>query len=751
MVQQAAATGLPTVYNYTTTPTGTVTTVHTRNQPTVITDTLGRRTELAYDPDGNLIRQTTGITTAFPLGFTTIYTYTAANRPAAQQGPDGVVVAYAYDSQGQVTQSTPGAATPDAQVTGYGYDSLGRVVTTTVGVGTALERRDVTDYNADNTVVRTVRNYQDGLFDPAVPTADIVTTYGYDALGRPVWVQDVLGRADVTHYDAAGRVDWTTRNLTPFQVDADGLLPVAPDPEPTPTPDPYPAPTTEAAPPRPVIPQTRTIAYTYDGLQRLTGATETPSTTYEYSYDLAGNRTEVRENGAPVANLRYNDANQVIGWSYDAAGNLLSDGTSSRSYDALNRLVAQAGTSYTYNGDGVLVSDGTTTYAQDLAAPLSQVLSDGTANYVYGHERLRALGGPWYVGDALGSVRQTLDDAGGVLATTQYDPWGTPQGTLSTPFGFTGELHSAGQVYLRARWYAPGQGRFVSKDPFAGFAEMPYSLHAYQYGYSAPTVWTDPTGKCIPEYIVVNGRRIPIPGGEPGCLPISETGTGLNWEDGGQYLWDVFEGIGSPGAWIVDQFAGTNGWDCIWQDAGIGTQLGGVFTTVATVGGTYKYVVVPVAQRAAALLASTTTAGGAAIARYTPADAKALERFAREAAAYNGGRGRVTFPWEALVKKPGEVIIYRVGGRIVGAMRVQQTSFRGKPVLSIEEVESIQTGVGRILLRNAAERALRENLAGLTGLPDAQALRLYQRYGAQDVGLGRYFLDAEALRKILKN
>jgi len=95
-------------------------------------------------------------------------------------------------------------------------------------------------------------------------------------------------------------------------------------------------------------------------------------------------------------------------------------------------------------------------------------------------------------------VRQTLDDAGGVLATTNYDPWGTPQGTLSAPFGFTEELHSAGQVYLRARWYAPGQGRFVSEDPFAGFPEMPYSLHAYQYAYSNPVQWTDPSGEVIP-------------------------------------------------------------------------------------------------------------------------------------------------------------------------------------------------------------------------------------------------------------
>jgi len=92
-------------------------------------------------------------------------------------------------------------------------------------------------------------------------------------------------------------------------------------------------------------------------------------------------------------------------------------------------------------------------------------------------------------------VRQTLDDAGGVLATTSYDPWGTPQGTLSAPFGFTGELHSAGQVYLRARWYAPGQGRFVSEDPFAGWTERPDSLHPYIYAGNNPIIWVDPYGK----------------------------------------------------------------------------------------------------------------------------------------------------------------------------------------------------------------------------------------------------------------
>ena len=220
---------------------------------------------------------------------------------------------------------------------------------------------------------------------------------------------------------------------------------------------------------------------------------------------IVGNHTGMWVNGVQPANYTLNDANQVIGWSYDAAGNLLSDGTTTRSYDALNRLVAQAGTSYTYNGDGVLVSNGTTTYAQDLAAPLSQVLSDGTDNYVYGHDRLRALGGPWYVGDALGSVRQTLDDAGAVVATTSYDPWGVPTTGTPQPFGFTGELHSAGQVYLRARWYAPGNGTFTRRDPFAGWATRPYSLHSYQYAYSNPVRWTDPSGQ-YPPYAAVFTR-----------------------------------------------------------------------------------------------------------------------------------------------------------------------------------------------------------------------------------------------------
>ena len=72
------------------------------------------------------------------------------------------------------------------------------------------------------------------------------------------------------------------------------------------------------------------ITYAYDGLQRLTGVTESPGTTYAYSYDDAGNRTGVWLNGTRTVTQTFNAANQVDGLSYDAAGNLLNDVTTQR-------------------------------------------------------------------------------------------------------------------------------------------------------------------------------------------------------------------------------------------------------------------------------------------------------------------------------------------------------------------------------------------------------------------------------------
>jgi YD repeat-containing protein len=82
------------------------------------------------------------------------------------------------------------------------------------------------------------------------------------------------------------------------------------------------------------------------------------------------------------------------------AGNLTNDGTAAYTYDALNRTTVRGTTTYGYNGDGTLVSQltsgVTTRYAQDLAAPLSQMLQTqvGAAartDYCFGLHGLAAL------------------------------------------------------------------------------------------------------------------------------------------------------------------------------------------------------------------------------------------------------------------------------------------------------------------------------------------------------------------------
>ncbi|NJO05366.1 MAG: hypothetical protein HC876_07490 [Chloroflexaceae bacterium] len=73
------------------------------------------------------------------------------------------------------------------------------------------------------------------------------------------------------------------------------------------------------------------------------------------------------------------------------------------------------------------------------------------------------------VRDGLGSVRQVLDEAGQPLVGSEltYTPFGIPQsGAQPALFGFTGEVQSieTGLVYLRARWYDPASGTFLSRS-----------------------------------------------------------------------------------------------------------------------------------------------------------------------------------------------------------------------------------------------------------------------------------------------
>lgn len=66
------------------------------------------------------------------------------------------------------------------------------------------------------------------------------------------------------------------------------------------------------------------------------------------------------------------------------------------------------------------------------------------------------------------------------------------------PIGYTGEYSDSYTelLYLKARHYAPGTGRFLTRDTWAGDANNPLSFNKWNYVSGNPINKTDPTGLC---------------------------------------------------------------------------------------------------------------------------------------------------------------------------------------------------------------------------------------------------------------
>ena len=165
---------------------------------------------------------------------------------------------------------------------------------------------------------------------------------------------------------------------------------------------------------------------------------------------------------------------------------------------------------YTYTADGLRVAQavaGTlTTYAWDWASSVPELLQ--TCNlqsaicnlYLIGHETLGWWDGTtwaYILPDGLGSVRQAADGAGAVVRVREWTPYGEEVGGWRGGLGYTGEWQDAdvGLLYLRARWYAPGVGRFTQPDPWEGDRWHPISLQPYLYAGNNPINRIDPTGQ----------------------------------------------------------------------------------------------------------------------------------------------------------------------------------------------------------------------------------------------------------------
>jgi len=468
------------------------------NRLSSVTDPLGRKTTLGYDAAGNLTRRTD------PAGGVTTMSYDAADRSTAidYADPASPDVSLGYDAAGRRTTMTDGSSA-------YGYDSLGRLTAATDGAGATV------GYGYDLAGALTALTY---------PGATGTVARGFDDAGRLTSVTDWATRTSLFGYDRDGNL--TTigyPNVTAAALtydNADRLSSVAHAR----------GGTTLAS-----FGYTRTSAGQLAGLT--TTGTPQGNETYgytalnqlatvsagSYGYDAADNLTTL----PGAAALTYDLANELTGltpatgpatsYGYDSRGNRTSAAvtggtTTTYGYDAASRLVSLAGTgvptpaSYAYNGDGLRVAKtvGTASsrFSWDLAQGLPLALSDGTNSYLYGPggmplEQVSTTGTVTYLhADQLGSTRLVTDSAGTVVGTRAYDAYGKPSGqtgAVATPFGYAGEYTDAesGLVYLRARYYDPATGQFLTRDPLAALTQSPYG-----YVHGDPLNGTDPSGLC---------------------------------------------------------------------------------------------------------------------------------------------------------------------------------------------------------------------------------------------------------------
>lgn len=184
-------------------------------------------------------------------------------------------------------------------------------------------------------------------------------------------------------------------------------------------------------------------------------------------------------------------------------------------WDSADRLISAtvAGTTATMSFDGTdnlvakTVGGSTTRYVYDRNLPLAQLLTAGDSTYQYG-PGMAASFGPmmqeaagtknWLHDDALASVRFTTNSSGTSIGSSTYDAFGSQRQQTGQQnfFRFAGQEQHAdiGLIHMRARWYDPATGRFISRDPIKGSATVPQSLNPYAYVSNNPCNLRDPSG-----------------------------------------------------------------------------------------------------------------------------------------------------------------------------------------------------------------------------------------------------------------
>ena len=417
-----------------------------RSLPLKITDPLLKEIIFTYDDAGRLF------TRKDRNNYTTSYSYTPSGKQDTVTYPDLSTVHFTYDLHDQLTDMTDSLGN-----THFVRDELYRVTSVTDPNGFTVS------YGYDEAGNVTKITYPGNK--------DVI--YTYDELNRLETVTNWLSQVVTYYYDDAGRLDYFTQ--------FNGI----------------------------------TTDYDYDDANRLTFLQHKDITAnrtiarYTYTLDGNGNR-ETAKVIAPVSLVinssvnipyTYNEKkNRLVnaggyGLTYDDEGQMTSMGPIGLSYDYEHRLVSVWNSIYAYDGSGNRLrathNGVQTRYIYDLSGNLlaeADVNNNIIAYYVHGLGLLATITSDGqtfcYHFDASGNTIAVTDLSKVVRNAYAYESFGlvVEDKTFDQPFTFSGEFgvmqEPSGLYYMRARYYDPETGRFISEDPI-GFAGGDVNLFAY--------------------------------------------------------------------------------------------------------------------------------------------------------------------------------------------------------------------------------------------------------------------------------
>ncbi len=377
--------------------------------PTSITDALGRRTDIAYDPSGNVTTATRLAGTANAV--TTTMTYEPVfNQVKTVTDPLSHTTTYDYYADGSLKTVT---------------DPLSKVTTFTDNVaGQPLTVKDPTNKT-------TTFEYAFGDQTAAIDPLGAKTKRYVDAAGRVASVVDPMANLTKTDFDALNRPTKVTdplAGLTQFTYDPNGNILTLSDP------------------------RNGVTTYTYDSMDRVATRKDPLLKTESYIYDGNGNLTKVTDRLGLVTTYQYDPLNRKTFAGFKTQGtspNFTYESTIGYTYDAGNRtrtaVDSLAGTvALGYDDLDRLTSDsspqGTTSYGYDNAGRQTSMTLTGQPQVTYLYDNADRL---TLITQGAASVASTYDDAGRLLTST-------------LPNGFVGTYTYDDDSHIKTLTYTTG-------------------------------------------------------------------------------------------------------------------------------------------------------------------------------------------------------------------------------------------------------------------------------------------------------